>query len=380
MDLVKKSQKVLKKLQLKNGGITATPIGQAYPYVYPRDAVFVTKAYNLLGLCKNSEKFYYFIKNSTRTEYFKEIFHRYDENGNPCVTRKHEHDNNGLIIHGIHDAFKHGKNKSFIIDMWPLIKICVKAILKNKKENLIRTERSIHEFFRLENGFEIWTNCVSCRALYDAAEIAKELNCKEHKTWFKEAESLKKNIKKRFLNKNGLFRKNLKFKDSPDMSQLSPFYFNIIDSKKLLKKNLDYLKNSIWCSEVGGFRRFKKFDKVKDWHWYTGGSGAWIIFTLWGARFYKILKDRKNMNQCLKLVDKTAKALNGLLPEHVSTKYEYDLWEKNEIELNHRIQNGVKIAKKTNQIFKKKTGEDLIAWASPLGWSHAEYILFKNEV
>ena len=57
IDLFKKSVNVIKSLQLKNGGILATPLKGAYPYVYTRDAVIATKALNAAGLSENSEKF-----------------------------------------------------------------------------------------------------------------------------------------------------------------------------------------------------------------------------------------------------------------------------------------------------------------------------------
>ncbi len=61
MNLKKKSIQVIKELQLKNGGILATPSDGAYPYDYIRDGVIMTKALNFVGLTKNSEKFYRFV-------------------------------------------------------------------------------------------------------------------------------------------------------------------------------------------------------------------------------------------------------------------------------------------------------------------------------
>lgn len=373
MKYKKKHLQVIKNLQLSNGGILATPSKEAYPYVYPRDGVFVTKAYNRLKLYKKSEQFYYFLYKHTRLHHFREVFHRYTAKGLPSVTRKHQHDNSGLVIHGICDTYKKGKNKEFIEVMWPFLHLCVKHILSVSRSGLVMTERSIHEFFRLEHGYEIWANSISVRALYDAAEIAKDLNHKkEAKDWKSRADLIKKNMLKKMVNKKtGLFVKNIKYPNAPDMTILAPFYFEIVDNKRLLKKHMKYLKEVLWNTEVGGFNRFRQFEVCKDWHWYTGGNGSWVVFTIWAASFYKKLGDMKNYKLCVKWLNKVMEKTNGLLPEHIALKSQYELWLKNETEFNSRVNKGIKNALKIS----KKTKNDIIYWATPLGWSHAEYLL-----
>lgn len=379
MDLVKKSVAVLKSLQLKNGAILATPINGAYPYVYPRDGVIMTKAFNCVGLYKNSEKFYHFINKFSKMDIHKEIFHRYNSNGYPCVTRKHEHDCVGLLLHGIHNTFKHSKKETFLEAMWPLIEKSVKAIYSYSRKGLIHTERSIHELYRLEHGSDIWANCACCRGLYDAAEIAKALDHnKENKKWGLKAKNLENNIRKKLFNKKfNFFVKNPKWPARiPDISQLAPFYFNLVDSKSILRSTMKYLKKHIWHGELGGFRRFRKFEICKDWHWYSGGAGSWSAFTSWGARFYRELNMKKEYNECLGWLDKTASRTRGLLPEHIATRNEYEMWKTYEIEFNKRVLSGMSVAEKMASRFKEK----LIYWATPLGWSHAEYILLKKGI
>ena len=138
---------------------------------------------------------------------------------------------------------------------------------------------------------------------------------------------------------------------------------------------MKYLKEHIWDKEVGGFRRFRKFEICEDWHWYTGGSGSWCAFTAWGAKFYKQLGNKKMSKECIKWLDNIAKKSKGLLPEHIATKEEYEDWKNHEIEFNRRIINETKKAEKSIKGFKDKK---IVYWATPLGWSHAEYILLKN--
>ena len=376
MNLVKKSTKIIKSLQLENGGLLATPKIGAYPYIYPRDAVIMTKALNRTGLVKRSEKFYYFINKIANVARYEEVFHRYNINGWPCVTRIDQNDNEGLVIHGIYDTYLHNKKHVFLEDTWMLVKQIVGLIKDYSKTGLVTTKRSIHEFYRLEHGYDIWVNSACCRGLYDAAEIARLMNRdKEAQEWYDRAERLEKNIKKRFFDKKlKVYMKNLRFKGVPDTSQIAPFYFEIEDSKLLLKNTLKYLKENLWHNEVGGFRRFRKFEIVEDWHWYSGGSGSWCVLTAIMARFFKKAGDKKSYRECSNWLDKVASRTNGLLPEHIATKYEYEDWKAHEVEFNQRVINGTKQAERLAKRFK----EDLIYWAVPLGWSHAEYILLHK--
>jgi glucoamylase len=378
MNLLDSSIKEIKSMQLPNGGILATRKKGGYPYIYTRDAVFATKALNVMGETKEAEKFYYFMKKNSNVENYKEIFQRYTFDGHPSVTRKNENDNEGLLLHGIYFTFLHNKRDSFLEDMWPLVKEVVNLIIKYSKSGLVKTWESIHEFRRLEEGYEIWANVTAWRGLTDAAKIAKILNHeKEFKKWQKKVNQLEKNIKKKMFNKKlGVYVKNIKYPLAPDMSQLAPFYFGLDDSKKNLKKTLDYLRKHLWEKELGGFRRFRKFEICDDWHWYTGGSGSWIVLTCWAAKFYKELGDKKKYTESINWIRNIAKKSNGLLPEHIALKKEYEEWKKNETEFNERILNEMEITEKN---IKKFGNKEVVYWANPLCWAHSEYILLMKE-
>lgn len=373
MDLLKKSVDVLKNLQVSNGGLLATPKDGAYPYVYTRDGVIMAKALNAAGMTERAENFFHYVNKFSKLDRYGDIFHRYNANGYPCVTRKHEHDCTGLVLHGLLDTFRHNGKTSFIELMWPLINKCVKNIFSYSKTGLVRTERSIHELYRLENGYEIWANSACVRGLYDAAEMADALDRdEEKKKWTKKAKDIEKKMKSRLFHKDlKIYIKNTKYPDAPDISQLSPFYFELEKSKQMLKRTMKYLREHIWYKEIGGFRRFRKFEICKDWHWYTGGSGSWAVFTLWGARFYRELKMKKEERECREWIREIASKTKGLLPEHVATKQEYEMWKAHEIEFNSRILKGMKKTEKMRR-------NDLYYWATPLGWSHAEYILLNK--
>ncbi len=380
IDLIKKSIKVIEDSQLENGGFLATPKKGSYPYVYPRDAVMMTKALNRVGLVNKSEKFYYFINKFAHIDNYKEVFHRYNSNGLPNVSRKNQNDNEGFVLHGIYDTYLYNKKHTFLEKNWLLVKQIVELIKNYSKTGLVETGSSIHEFYKLEHGYDIWVNCACCRGLYDAAEIAKIMHRKkEAEDWKNYAEKLEKNIRKRFFDENlNVFIKNLRFKEIPDISQIAPFYFEIENSKHLLKETLKYLEKHLWHKKIGGFRRFKQFEVVDNWHWYTGGSGSWCAFTAFMGRFYKKAGNTNSYKECLDWLNQVGFRTNGLLPEHVASRDEYEIWKAHEIEFHPRIIKGTKKAEELAESFKGEDKEKLIYWATPLGWSHAEYILLHS--
>ncbi len=364
---------VLKELQLENGGILATPQNGAYPYVYPRDAVIITKAMNHIGMYKDSERFYNFLKHNARISHYKEIFHRYTMEGLPAVTRKHEHDNNGLVLHGIWETYKAGKNESFLQEQWDFVEGIVDSILASVKLGVVHTERSIHEFYRLECGQEIWSHCACTRGMKDAIEIAKVLGHKDKISfWSKKIKLMEKKLWDVFYEKKlGMFLKNKKV-FTYDISQIAPFYFELVNDLRILRKSMRELYKHLWNQEVGGFRRFRKFEVCKDWHWYSGGSGGWCVYTIWAAKFYKKLGDPKE-KKCLEWLGNILNSTKGLLPEHVALIKEYELWKENELEYNSRV---LQEMKKIEKYCKNRKCEK-VYWALPLGWSHAEYLLIN---
>jgi len=375
MNPAKKSVEVIKKLQTRQGGLLATFENDAYPYVYPRDGVIMTKALNLHSEYKRSKKFYYFLRDVVKNG---EVLQRYHKNGLPFVSEKGEHDCPGLVLHGMCDTFLRSGDEEFIRELFPFAASCAAFIKRRIGGNgLLRTERSIHEFYRLENGYEIWANCAAARGLLDASEIAKALG-KERKAkeWERAGENLRRNIKSKLYDAElGIFIKTITNAGvrltSPDISMLSPFYFEIINSKQVLSRTLKFLRKTIWDKNLGGFKRFRKFEICKDWHWYTGGDGPWFL-TMWAARFYRQLGDEKGFEECADWVDRVTSP-EGFIPEHIALEKDYFEWKENEIEFSERIIRGMRRA----ESFKSSV-EGTICWAVPLGWAQAEHVLLEE--
>ncbi|HYA56173.1 MAG TPA: hypothetical protein VED22_05180 [Nitrososphaerales archaeon] len=376
----KRSIEVICGLQEEDGGILATRRDDAYPFVYPRDASVMTIALNMHGFHSRSMKFYRYLNRVRRQD--GEVYQRYNK-GMPYVTRKREADVTPLVIQGAYDTYMSSGDRDFLESMWGLVAEGASFIVRgvDPHTGLIQTNCSIHENVTLEEGFEIWANSASVKGLLDASKVASALKHREpSERWLEEARRLWGRILERLYDgESGLFVKNLRadgtLLSAPDVAQLAPFYFGLSKDRKTLERTMRHLRETLWNAGVGGVNRFRDFEVVKDWHWYTGGTGAsWPLFTLWMARFYQRLGDLDSMEECLRFI-RSASTPGMEIPEKVAPMKGYEEWRENETEFNERVTNGMRRTESTPISIP-----DYVAWACPLGWSGAEYVLLgRNE-
>lgn len=379
--LLEKSLAVILALQEEDGGILATPLDDVYPYVYPRDAAVMTTAMNTFGEYERSKKFYRFLDGVRRPH--GEFYQRYN-GGMPYVSNEHELDVTPLVLNGIYDTYRKSKDRSFLEEMWGLVRECASFTETAIDDGigLVYTANSIHENRKLEEGFEIWANSAAVKGLLGASKIAGVLGHDELRdAWEVSSRRLLARVVEVLYDKEkGTFFKVMRRSGekvaAPDMSELAPYYFGVYRDDEALARTLERLKNALWNKSIGGFNRFGDFEIVDDWHWYTGGTAAaWPFFTLWAARSYRELGIREGEDSCLDFLDSVVTE-DLLIPEKVAPSAGYREWKANELKFAHRTMNGVrKIESEAHKI--KAPG--YVCWACPLGWAHAEYILLEME-
>ena len=376
----KRSVEVISGLQEEDGGILATGKDDAYPFVYPRDAAIMTMALNLHGLHENSMAFYDYIAKVQRTN--GEVFQRYNA-GHPFVSQTGEADVTPIVIQGIYDTFLTSNDVTFLERLWNVTTEGVSFIgsMIDPTVGLLHTARSVHEYNGLEEGFEIWANSAAVRGLLDASRIALALHRQDSaEAWMSRGRSLWKAVTEKLYDPiTGVFLKNLRRDGSkvtaPDVAQVSPFYFGLTNDRSSLERTLAHLRRTLWNEGVGGFNRFRDFEVVPDWHWYTGGTRAsWPLFTLWMAKLYRRLGDTDSAGRCMHFVRRAATARMEI-PEKVAPLEGYQEWKSNETQYNERVQRGAAKAEASSVSIP-----GYVAWACPLGWSHAEYLLLERNV
>lgn len=351
LDLIYKRSILLFPLLINSetGGIIAAPeideerkVSGGYAYCWPRDAVFITKALDILGMCNEAKDFYIkFCKNTQSKNGMWE--QRFYTNGNLAPCWGYQIDETASVVYGICENYKFKKDIEFLKQS---IKMCENAVeflfkyienlleideedsvkkeieLKNKNTNKIEAHLS-YDLWEMNEGVHLYS-LASIFSAFDAMiymdeELQKNNNSNRIKQEIvlnrklkleKYKDLIKKYITNNFYDeKQKIFYRNLTDKKM-DISLLGIFVpFGLLSTSEKSAKNLAEKINMTLRTYTGGYLRFEGDN-------YYGGKNPWVISTLWMALYY-IKADKKNKAmECLDFVVKTASE-NGLLAEQV---------------------------------------------------------------
>ena len=340
-----------------------------YAYCWPRDSIFITRAFDLLKMEKETEKFYnVFCKNTQSDNGMWE--QRFYTDGTLAPCWGYQIDETASVIYGVYDHYKHTKDNKFLEEN---LRMCEKAteflfaytenLLNIDEEDLVKKElqEKYKKYFEITKhvSYDLWEMNEGVH-LYSLSSIISGLECmkKIYETIDNKQENLRLKQEKRNkialkLNKyiqllkdyieDNLIDKNTKtlkrnLKDNNmDISVIGAVYpFNVFNpNEKVIKNTVDKI-NMTLRTHTSGYLRFE-YDN------YMGGNNPWIITTLWMALYYIKINDLDNAKKCFSFVVNTS-LRHGFLAEQVNND------DKN---------------------FK---------WVIGLGWSHAMFIIVLNEL
>ena len=340
-----------------------------YAYCWPRDSIFITRAFDLLKMEEETEKFYnvFCKKTQSNNGMWEQRFYT-DGTLAPCWG--YQIDETASVIYGVYDHYKHTKDNKFLEEN---LKMCEKAteflfaytenLLNIDEEDLVKKElqEKYKKYFEITKhvSYYLWEMNEGVH-LYSLSSIISGLECmkKIYETIDNKQENLRLKQEKRNkialkLNKyiqllkdyieDNLIDKNTKtlkrnLKDNNmDISVIGAVYpFNVFNpNEKVIKNTVDKI-NMTLRTHTSGYLRFE-YDN------YMGGNNPWIITTLWMALYYIKINDLDNAKKCFSFVVNTS-LRHGFLAEQVNND------DKN---------------------FK---------WVIGLGWSHAMFIIVLNEL
>jgi glucoamylase len=340
-----------------------------YAYCWPRDSIFITRAFDLLKMEEETEKFYnvFCKKTQSNNGMWEQRFYT-DGTLAPCWG--YQIDETASVIYGVYDHYKHTKDNKFLEEN---LKMCEKAteflfaytenLLNIDEEDLVKKElqEKYKKYFEITKhvSYDLWEMNEGVH-LYSLSSIISGLECmkKIYETIDNKQENLRLKQEKRNkialkLNKyiqllkdyieDNLIDKNTKtlkrnLKDNNmDISVIGAVYpFNVFNpNEKVIKNTVDKI-NMTLRTHTSGYLRFE-YDN------YMGGNNPWIITTLWMALYYIKINDLDNAKKCFSFVVNTS-LKHGFLAEQVNNE------DKN---------------------FK---------WVIGLGWSHAMFIIVLNEL
>ncbi len=365
----------------ETGGISATAEvdeerekSGRYSYCWPRDSVFITKALDLLGMTKETNKFYdnFCKKTQSRNGMWEQRFYA-DGTLAPCWG--YQIDETASVIYGLYEHYKVTKEKKFLENN---LKMCENAmhflfkyleynfneeekqdLVKKEIQDKIKEEGREKDHIYKHKSYDLWEmnegiHLYSLASIYSAFTAMKHIyeeTREKFQTNRLKIEQIEKNIVKmnkeqenikKFIQEN-MYDENQKVlhrncKDSKmDISIMGAVYpFEVFSPTEKVVTNTVEKINMTLRTYTGGYLRFEQDS-------YMGGTSPWPVTTLWMAMYYLKCGDKKRAKECFNFVTNSSSNL-GFLAEQVD-----------------------------NQTMKP-------SWVIGLGWSHAMYIILLAEL
>lgn len=323
----------------ETGGISAaievdeklTKCGR-YTYCWPRDAVFITSAMDILKMQKEVEKFYkVFCKNTqSRSGMWEQRFFT-DGRLAPCWG--YQIDETASVIYGVYEHYLKTEDKKFLKDNLKMVEKAEKFLQKYVADVLENTQK-IHVSYDLWEMYE-GIHLYSLASIYSAFEcmikIYEELKEEFTKNRVKqenvntEKEILRKELvkikdfclKNFYDEKKNSFVRNLEDGriDISILGTVYPFKMFMPKEKKIL--NTIERMNMTIRTYTGGYQRFENDH-------YMGGN-PWVISNLWMANYYLETGENKKARECFDFVLQTA-GMHGYLSEQIDNKTMSPAW------------------------------------------------------
>jgi GH15 family glucan-1,4-alpha-glucosidase len=390
-----------------------------YPYVYPRDVASISRAWLAAlradlrpELCRDRiADAARFLLDAGEDGRWRQ---RYDLDGADASLYRQE-DN---VAHGVRvlshavvalaetDALD-GADEEFTARIVRTLRDAVALVreeLYDPNAHLVESTTSIHEG-RIESGYTLWVNCAFVAALRLAERAADHVADADASV--DEATDaltdrleefrplLERGVERAFADPRGVprrFTPDGERDDRPDVTLLAPYYFDLGDRfGDALDEAAERAATALADPELGGLQRFRGFHRDFTVHQH-GGTGPWMQYTAWHAQYRFDRGDRRGGESVLATVAEHA-GENGHVPEHLTTaerfaafvEEEWDTGRDFEKEFDDAVLRDVPfdrvveelghMKRSYDEIAERTAERDVVAFAAPLGWSHAEYLV-----
>ena len=324
-----------------------------YGYCWPRDAVFITRAFDKVKMEKETEKFYkIFCKNTQSKNGMWE--QRFYTDGRLAPCWGYQIDETAGVVYGVYEHYLVTKDKKFLKDTLKMCENAVKFlciymdnilgihddsdIVKNEIEKTYHTENrnklpASYDLWEMHEGVHLYS-LASINSAFNAIkkiyEIFKpeyeeknrlkleSINKLEKKIDFYQKE-IKKYVDNNMVNEN---TKTLKRNTNDDVTDISilgavvPFKMYGAKEKRVI--NTIEKINMTLRTYTGGYLRF-------EGDHYREGKSPWSISTLWMAMYYKEIGEKKNAQNSIDFIVNSANE-HGLIGEQIDNNTMQPNW------------------------------------------------------
>ena len=304
-----------------------------YSYCWTRDAVFITKAFDIVGMKDEAEKFYkeFCKKTQSKNGMWEQRFYT-DGRLAPCWG--YQIDETASVVFGVYEHFKRFKDKMFLKDT---LKMCENAIVFLEKY----VDDILNETFKFQKSYDLWEEHEGI-SLYSMASIFAAFSSmlkiyEEVKDMFEnnrlKVEAINKQIKilevrlidikdyclRTFYDDNKkTYVRNIEDRkiDISLVGTVTPF--NMFTPKEKNVQNTIERINMTLRTYTGGYIRYENDT-------YMGGYNPWPIATLWMASYYIEIGEYKKALENFNFVTNSASDV-GLLGEQVNNDSMKPAW------------------------------------------------------
>lgn len=324
-----------------------------YAYCWPRDAVFIAKALDILKMTKETEKFYNVFCKMTQSKngMWEQRFYT-DGKLAPCWG--YQIDETASVVHGVYSHYEYTKNEEFLKNN---LQMCEKAVdfLKKYVRDLFDETGKYHV------SYDLWEMCegthlYSLASIYSAFESIKKIykvlgkNVSEFENNRLKGEKINKNIQeisalqiqiKEFIERNLYDETRKSYVRNTDDKRIDISLLGAVIPFKVFSPKEKKIQNTVENINLtirtytGGYKRFEND------HYRNGAP--WPIANLWMTLYYLEIGEKKKAKETFDFVLKTA-GKHSLLGEQVD-----------------------------NQTLKPN-------WVLGLGWSHAMFIIVLEKL
>lgn len=321
-----------------------------YSYCWPRDAIFVTKALDILDMKEETTRFYSKFCKETQSEngMWEQRFYT-DGRLAPCWG--YQIDETASIVYGVYEHYKEIEDMEFLKQAYPMCKRAIEtisnicnelgmfydtssttSISQENIKNFITHES--YDLWEMHEGIHLYSMAAIYAAYKSMIEIEKIIKEKNNNVeeLEKSAEKIKEYCREHLCNKEEKTLKRNNKDNICDISTLgSVVPFNMFETNEKEITNTIEKINMTLRTYTGGYIRFENDN-------YMGGNNPWIIATLWMALYNIKINNKEEARKQLDFVLKTATE-HGFLAEQID-----------------------------NEKLEAK-------WVIGLGWSHAMFIM-----
>ena len=319
---------------LETGAIIASPevdedftkCGR-YDYCWPRDAVFITRAMDILKMNKEAEKFYkvFCKKTQSKNGMWEQRFYT-DGKLAPCWG--YQVDETASVVYGVYEHYKYTKSESFLKDN---LQMCEKAIdfLKRYVKDWIEPDLKRNQIDKTQKhkyhvSYDLWEMCEGIH-LYSLASIFSAFNSilqiydvlgknvsefENNRLKQEKIEKSKKEIEKyqleikKYINKYMYDEDKKSYVRNPEDKKMDVSIIGAVTPFEVFKPKEKKIKNTVerinmsLRTYTGGYKRFENDNNMN--------SNPWPIANLWMTLYYLESGEKKNAKESLDFVVKTA--------------------------------------------------------------------------